>query len=725
MLMTSAEDHSTMASEHRLSKPARKANFENAATYKTEKNLARLRAAKNTKSQKTQEMDSQIKFLVYMHYYDLKKHLNTMPMQPVNVSLSPTLSLDDAVEEVLARTRGAFLANPETRQWGWEPSFKLDDVEFSSRPSKNVVSEGILFKDILGQTLGKYFKTLMSSNKLSVVDERRRTISVKLILFESTALKPTESEDSDEDSNMRSLTSKRKKKQKNVMNLKKARSSSDAESMSDEPWNPANNTILQSQSTPPPPRPPYTRMVTRSVARLLTNEDPSLIPNTVDSTAIKRMDDQTILGEFRTPYHCHPHSHASHRTSGYDVYLFHRISAIVTPDGEIQLIKSNMEEGVVVHKNWPACVKQGKCPERGWLGKGMRKYCFKGYIGQQQFALFQLGGYFFFSGVDNRTHSRIIVDEYRSLIMSNYLLNVFKQRAQFFNVPLPAVRFHIEDTFIGELVNYNAIPAPPFGSSETRSMLNTTFMAAPFVDFGDQSEIRYIGGDGEWRAEEFRDEMDSVLQAFVHSVLVDTAHALIVTDIQGIFMNNGELLLFDPQIHSLDKHWWRDDAGIEVINKFLAEHKCNKYCEKLQLEGKSPESVLPFSHSMSPAQPLSPALVHAAIPAHASIPFTAIPGPTSASIQVQFPTPLPVPASPTQQYAATPVPIEPAAGSGSMSVGVPPAELLPPFPTRLRTVSTKPILPPIISLLQTPSCSSSAPSHRNGPLRTGWSPRKL
>ncbi|KIJ34013.1 hypothetical protein M422DRAFT_263969 [Sphaerobolus stellatus SS14] len=587
MLMTSAEDHSTMASEHCLSKPARKANFEKAATYKTEKNLARLRAAKNTKSQKTQEMDSQIK----------------------------------------------------------------DDVEFSSRPSKNVVSEGILFKNILGQTPGKYFKMLMSSNKLSVVDERRRTISVKLILFESTALKPTESEDSDEDSNMRSLTSKCKKKQKNVMNLKKARSSSDAESMSDEPWNPTNNTILQSQSTPPPPRPSYTRMVTRSVARLLTNEDPLPIPNTVDSTAIKQMDDQTILGEFRTPYHCHPHSHASHRTSGYDVYLFHRISAIVTPDGEIQLIKSNMEEGVVVHKNWPACVKQGKCPEHGWLGKGMRKYCFKGYIGQQQFALFQLEGYFFFSGVDNCTHSRII------------------QRSQFFNVPLPAVRFHIEDTFIGELVNYNAIPAPPFGSSETRSMLNTTFMAAPFVDFGDQSEIRYIRGDGEWCAEEFRDEMDSVLQAFVHSVLVDTAHALIVTDIQGIFMNNGELLLFDPQIHSLDKHWWRDDAGIEVINKFLAEHKCNKYCEKLQLEGKSPESVLPFSHSMSPAQPLSPTLVHAAIPAHASIPFTTIPGPTSASIQVQFPTPLPVPASPTQQYAATPVPIEPAAGSGSMSVG--------------------------------------------------------
>ena len=118
-------------------------------------------------------------------------------------------------------------------------------------------------------------------------------------------------------------------------------------------------------------------------------------------------------------------------------------------------------------------------------------------------------------------------------------------------------------------------------------------------------------------------------------------------------------------MYSLDKHWQRDDTGIEVINKFLAEHKCNKYCERLQLEGKSPESVPPLSHSMSPAQPLSPALIHAAIPAHAS------------------------------------------------------TELLPPFPTGLRTVSTKPVLPPIISLFQTLSCSSSAPLHRNGPLRTG------
>ena len=88
MLMKSAEDHSTMASEHRLLKLARKANFKKAATYKTEKNLACLRAAKNTKSQKTQEMDSQIKFLVYMHYYDLKKHLNT-----VHILLSDSLTL--------------------------------------------------------------------------------------------------------------------------------------------------------------------------------------------------------------------------------------------------------------------------------------------------------------------------------------------------------------------------------------------------------------------------------------------------------------------------------------------------------------------------------------------------------------------------------------------------------------------------------------------------------
>ena len=125
-----------------------------------------------------------------------------------------------------------------------------DDVEFSSRPSKNVASEGIIFKDILGQTLGKYFKTLSDNNKLSVADEKQRTISIKLNLFESTALvssfisvifvsdflrcsqNPAESEDSDEDSNTKPLTSKRKKKQKSILNSKKVHSSSDAESVS-------------------------------------------------------------------------------------------------------------------------------------------------------------------------------------------------------------------------------------------------------------------------------------------------------------------------------------------------------------------------------------------------------------------------------------------------------------------------------------------------------------
>ena len=110
--------------------------------------------------------------------------------------------------------------------------------------------EGIIFKDILGQTLGKYFKTLLSSNKLSVADEKWHTISVKLILFESTALvsilisiisisaflrsfqKPVESEDSDENSNKISLISKRKKKQKNVINSKRACSSPGTESVS-------------------------------------------------------------------------------------------------------------------------------------------------------------------------------------------------------------------------------------------------------------------------------------------------------------------------------------------------------------------------------------------------------------------------------------------------------------------------------------------------------------
>ena len=162
--------------------------------------------------------------------------------------------------------------------------------------------------------------------------------------------------------------------------------------MSDEPWNSTDKATLQSRSTASLPHPSYTHRVMRSVAHLQTkgksfyfifyfNSKSILevlpVQSPIDSAAIEHVEDQTNLGKFLTPYHCHPHSRASHHTSGYDVYRFHRTSATVTPDGEIQLIKSNIEEGVVVHKNWSACVKEGKCPECGWLGKGMRKYCFK------------------------------------------------------------------------------------------------------------------------------------------------------------------------------------------------------------------------------------------------------------------------------------------------------------------------------------------------------------
>ncbi|KIJ37128.1 hypothetical protein M422DRAFT_33964, partial [Sphaerobolus stellatus SS14] len=59
--------------------------------------------------------------------------------------------------------------------------------------------------------------------------------------------------------------------------------------------------------------------------------------------------------------------------------------------------------------------------------------------------------------------------------------------------------------------------------------------------------------------------MDHIITAFTHAVLVDSAHTVIITDIQGVFLDDGKLVLYDPQIHTVGGQWNTSDDGKKVI----------------------------------------------------------------------------------------------------------------------------------------------------------------
>ena len=65
------------------------------------------------------------------------------------------------------------------------------------------------------------------------------------------------------------------------------------------------------------------------------------------------------------------------------------------------------------------------------------------------------------------------------------------------------------------------------------SMLNKTFLASPFIDMKNCMEQCFTGRDGGGRSASDWQEMDYILAAFTHAVLVDSDHTVIITDLQG------------------------------------------------------------------------------------------------------------------------------------------------------------------------------------------------
>ncbi|KIJ38229.1 hypothetical protein M422DRAFT_33372 [Sphaerobolus stellatus SS14] len=401
------------------------------------------------------------------------------------------------------------------------------------------------------------------ANKLSAADIQRRSISVKLTVFNKMVDgKSTSTEDSDEEI-MDGVGQHKGKRKKRDSNSSNKRSRMDTELDNDQ-----------------------------DVSELHSDVEPTRVTRSVTAWQKKLGPNEVEFEPFRTPYHCQPRFDTSH----YDTFLFKRMSCIVTPDGEILIQHSNINDLIAVHKNWPTYRNQRLGAVGGYLGKGTRKWGFKGYTVLGNFALFHLGGLHFFSGVHQSFNHTTLVDELKSLMVANYHLDVFKKRALHYGVILPRIHYNAEGAFIGELiVEDDTIPAPSYGAADTRTMPYNTFLATRLLDLTGRVEIRFTDLEGKLgRDVADQEEVDCIFAAFTHSVLVHSDHTMIVTDIQGIFLDDGELVLYDPQVHSVSKEWSLADEGRVIINCFLRQHQCNEYCRKLHLEGASPESIPPL-----------------------------------------------------------------------------------------------------------------------------------
>jgi len=70
-----------------------------------------------------------------------------------------------------------------------------------------------------------------------------------------------------------------------------------------------------------------------------------------------------------------PYSGHSTEVTSYDAHRFYRCTCIVMPNGEVIFIPNQVEEVVLVHKNWTNyCTTKG--PVSGFLGKGLFKCAF-------------------------------------------------------------------------------------------------------------------------------------------------------------------------------------------------------------------------------------------------------------------------------------------------------------------------------------------------------------
>jgi len=151
------------------------------------------------------------------------------------------------------------------------------------------------------------------------------------------------------------------------------------------------------------------------------------------------------------------------------------------------------------------------------------------------------------------------------------------------------LRFNAAEAFIGTVLidiedppTQNEDAAPEDEVDDRRTLVYKTFLAAPYVPHGDgYLEQKWSGTD---QAGDNTSHIGCVMDAFAHHTLVDSNQTAVVVDLQGIQCPGGEVVLFDPQMHTSwpgTKNF--PDRGQEGIDDFVRDHQCNSICRALHL----------------------------------------------------------------------------------------------------------------------------------------------
>lgn len=110
-------------------------------------------------------------------------------------------------------------------------------------------------------------------------------------------------------------------------------------------------------------------------------------------------------------------------------------------------------------------------------------------------------------------------------------------------------------------------------SDEPRVFAGERFLPGPFLKYN--SNNGYVS-EGCYRHHE-------VVQAFLHFTFVSSEFKLLVTDLQGV-ARDGEVLLTDPQVLSLEGSYGPGDLQTKGFHACLAAHRCGPTCRLLGLK---------------------------------------------------------------------------------------------------------------------------------------------
>jgi myosin-heavy-chain kinase len=138
--------------------------------------------------------------------------------------------------------------------------------------------------------------------------------------------------------------------------------------------------------------------------------------------------------------------------------------------------------------------------------------------------------------------------ELKILSMGQYFLDTFKKRALSWGYnSLPKMDFNSSGAFVGTLTK--AVDPPVAGKMDNRSLIYSTFLAAPLLPFGKPgyTEDKWSGTNQPGSNET---PIGRILGAFAHHSVVDSNKTCVLVDLQGLVSPEGSITLIDPQAHT-------------------------------------------------------------------------------------------------------------------------------------------------------------------------------